>query len=57
MILFLGLTDKDQIDVQGDIAYDIVEFITKAWLDVIYSYHYHFIFDSVFLWLLPLFIL
>ena len=36
----LGPTDKDQIDVQGGIAYDIVEFITKTGPDVIYSYHY-----------------
>ncbi|XVE97683.1 hypothetical protein REPUB_Repub03eG0040100 [Reevesia pubescens] len=26
-----GPTDKEQIDVQGDIAYDIVEFITETW--------------------------
>ncbi|KAK9273486.1 hypothetical protein L1049_018296 [Liquidambar formosana] len=29
-----GPTDKEQIDVQGDIAYDIVEFITETWPDV-----------------------
>jgi density-regulated protein DRP1 len=29
-----GPTEKDQIDVQGDIAYDIVEFITDTWPDV-----------------------
>ncbi|XP_024979880.1 translation machinery-associated protein 22-like isoform X2 [Cynara cardunculus var. scolymus] len=29
-----GPTEKDQIDVQGDIAYDIVEFITHTWPDV-----------------------
>ncbi|PON46780.1 Density-regulated protein DRP [Parasponia andersonii] len=29
-----GLTEKEQIDVQGDIAYDIVEFITDTWPDV-----------------------
>ncbi|XP_061362782.1 translation machinery-associated protein 22 [Gastrolobium bilobum] len=29
-----GPTEKDQIDVQGDIAYDIVEFITETWPDV-----------------------
>ncbi|XP_071722753.1 translation machinery-associated protein 22-like [Rutidosis leptorrhynchoides] len=29
-----GPTDKDQIDVQGDIAYDIVEFITDTWPSV-----------------------
>ncbi|KAG1335430.1 translation machinery-associated protein 22 [Cocos nucifera] len=29
-----GPTDKEQIDVQGDIAYDIVEFITDTWPDV-----------------------
>ncbi|XP_022731956.1 translation machinery-associated protein 22-like isoform X1 [Durio zibethinus] len=26
-----GPTEKEQIDVQGDIAYDIVEFITETW--------------------------
>ncbi|MBA0604043.1 hypothetical protein Godav_016735 [Gossypium davidsonii] len=30
-----GPTDKEQIDVQGDISYDIVEFITETWADVI----------------------
>ncbi|CAI0448417.1 unnamed protein product [Linum tenue] len=29
-----GPTDKEQIDVQGDIAYDVVEFITDTWPDV-----------------------
>ena len=29
-----GPTEKDQIDVQGDISYDIVEFITETWPDV-----------------------
>ncbi|CAN1120981.1 Translation machinery-associated protein 22 [Linum perenne] len=29
-----GPTEKEQIDVQGDIAYDIVEFITDTWPDV-----------------------
>ncbi|KAM7274455.1 hypothetical protein ACFE04_016321 [Oxalis oulophora] len=29
-----GPTEKDQIDVQGDIAYDIVEFITETWPSV-----------------------
>ncbi|KAK9073704.1 hypothetical protein SSX86_006298 [Deinandra increscens subsp. villosa] len=29
-----GPTEKDQVDVQGDIAYDIVEFITDTWPDV-----------------------
>ncbi|XP_068648106.1 translation machinery-associated protein 22 [Aristolochia californica] len=29
-----GPTDKEQIDVQGDISYDIVEFITCTWPDV-----------------------
>ncbi|KMZ59736.1 putative Density-regulated protein [Zostera marina] len=29
-----GPTDKEQIDVQGDIFYDIVEFITNTWPDV-----------------------
>ncbi|GMI94888.1 hypothetical protein like AT5G11900 [Hibiscus trionum] len=30
-----GPTDKEQIDVQGDISYDIVEFITDTWPDVL----------------------
>ncbi|KAK8523232.1 hypothetical protein V6N13_113182 [Hibiscus sabdariffa] len=30
-----GPTDKEQIDVQGDISYDIVEFITETWPDVL----------------------
>lgn len=29
-----GPTEKEQIDVQGDIAYDIVEFITDTWPDI-----------------------
>ncbi|KAL9254668.1 Translation machinery-associated protein 22-like protein [Drosera capensis] len=29
-----GPTEKEQIDVQGDISYDIVEFITDIWPDV-----------------------
>ncbi|KAK7283403.1 hypothetical protein RIF29_12898 [Crotalaria pallida] len=29
-----GPNEKEQIDVQGDIAYDIVEFITDTWPDV-----------------------
>jgi density-regulated protein DRP1 len=29
-----GPTEKEQIDVQGDISYDIVEFITDTWPDV-----------------------
>ncbi|CAH9104929.1 unnamed protein product [Cuscuta epithymum] len=29
-----GPTEKEQIDVQGDIAYDIVDFITETWQDV-----------------------
>ncbi|KAK7411935.1 hypothetical protein VNO78_03379 [Psophocarpus tetragonolobus] len=29
-----GPTEKEQIDVQGDIAYDVVEFITDTWPDV-----------------------
>lgn len=29
-----GPTEKEQIDVQGDISYDIVEFITDTWRDV-----------------------
>ena len=31
---FQGPTEKEQIDVQGDIIYDIVEFITDTWPDV-----------------------
>ncbi|KAB5514097.1 hypothetical protein DKX38_028003 [Salix brachista] len=30
-----GPTEKEQIDVQGDIAYDIVEFITETWPDLL----------------------
>jgi hypothetical protein len=30
-----GPTEKEQIDVQGDISYDIVDFITDTWPDVI----------------------
>ncbi|OAE28910.1 hypothetical protein AXG93_2369s1040 [Marchantia polymorpha subsp. ruderalis] len=29
-----GPTEKEQIDVQGDIMYDIVEFITETWTNV-----------------------
>lgn len=29
-----GPTEKEQIDVQGDISYDIVEFITETWPEV-----------------------
>lgn len=29
-----GPTEKEQIDVQGDISFDIVEFITDTWPDV-----------------------
>ncbi|KAG6590002.1 hypothetical protein SDJN03_15425, partial [Cucurbita argyrosperma subsp. sororia] len=29
-----GPTEKEQIDVQGDISYDIVDFITETWRDV-----------------------
>ncbi|MQM03228.1 hypothetical protein Taro_036003 [Colocasia esculenta] len=29
-----GPTEKEQIDVQGDIAYDIVEFLTDTWPDI-----------------------
>lgn len=32
--VFQGPTEKEQIDVQGDIIYDIVEFITDTWPDV-----------------------
>lgn len=31
---YQGPTEKEQIDVQGDIAYDIVDFITETWPDV-----------------------
>lgn len=33
--LLQGPTDKEQIDVQGDIAYDIVDYISETWPDVI----------------------
>jgi density-regulated protein DRP1 len=29
-----GPTEKDQIDVQGDIMYDLAEFITETWQNV-----------------------
>ncbi|KAM3347286.1 hypothetical protein ACQJBY_021327 [Aegilops geniculata] len=29
-----GPTEKEQIDVQGDISYDVVDFITATWPDV-----------------------
>ncbi|CDP08268.1 unnamed protein product [Coffea canephora] len=29
-----GPTEKDQIDVQGDIAYDVVDFIRETWAEV-----------------------
>ncbi|KAK5825000.1 hypothetical protein PVK06_019802 [Gossypium arboreum] len=32
-----GPTDKEQIDVQGDISYDIVEYITETWPAVMFS--------------------
>ncbi|KAK8602462.1 hypothetical protein V6N12_052268 [Hibiscus sabdariffa] len=32
-----GPTEKEQIDVQGDISYDIVEYITETWPAVISS--------------------
>ncbi|XP_062028741.1 translation machinery-associated protein 22-like [Rosa rugosa] len=38
-----GPTEKDQIDVQGDIFYDIVEFITDTWPDVSYYTYCPFI--------------
>ena len=33
---FQGPTEKEQIDIQGDIIYDIVEFITRhlAWCSI-----------------------
>lgn len=37
---FQGPTEKEQIDVQGDISYDIVEFITDTWPDVKYLISY-----------------
>lgn len=37
-IVFQGPTEKDQIDVQGDIMYDIVEFITDTWKSVSYIF-------------------
>jgi hypothetical protein len=40
---FQGPTEKEQIDVQGDIAYDIVEFITETWPDVISSSNLFFL--------------
>lgn len=33
-VLVQGPTEKEQIDVQGDIMYDIVEFITDTWKSV-----------------------
>uniref|UniRef100_A0A2P2IJP4 Translation machinery-associated protein 22 n=1 Tax=Rhizophora mucronata TaxID=61149 RepID=A0A2P2IJP4_RHIMU len=33
-----GPTEKEQIDVQGDIAYDIVDFLTETWPEVAYSF-------------------
>lgn len=41
-----GPTEKEQIDVQGDIAYDIVEFITETWPNVIFLVKYFFIVSS-----------
>ena len=29
-----GPTEKEQVDIEGDIAYDIVEFIMETWPDV-----------------------
>jgi hypothetical protein len=29
-----GPTEKEQIDVQGDITYDVVDFITETWPSV-----------------------
>ncbi|KAF5726159.1 hypothetical protein HS088_TW23G00900 [Tripterygium wilfordii] len=53
-----GPTEKDQIDVQGDIAYDVVEFITETWPEVIesssslvllsYASMLHFLYSLVF---------
>lgn len=34
---FQGPTEKEQIDIQGDIIYDIVAFITATWPDVTYN--------------------
>ena len=33
--LIQGPTEKEQIDVQGDICLDIVEFLTESWPAVI----------------------
>lgn len=33
-LCFQGPTEKDQIDVQGDIMYDLAEFITETWQNV-----------------------
>jgi hypothetical protein len=43
-----GPTEKEQIDVQGDISYDIVEFITDTWPDVSYPSSLHFIMVYIF---------
>lgn len=43
MVFSQGPTEKDQIDVQGDIFYDIVEFITATWPDVSYYSYCPFI--------------
>jgi hypothetical protein len=32
------MAEKEQIDVQGDISYDVVEFITDTWPDVFYIF-------------------
>ena len=45
-----GPTEKEQIDVQGDISYDIVEFITDTWPDVSYPSALHFIMFTSFIY-------
>ena len=44
-----GPTEKEQIDVQGDISYDIVEFITDTWPDVSCPSSLHFIMFTFFI--------
>ncbi|KAG6538344.1 hypothetical protein ZIOFF_003459 [Zingiber officinale] len=46
-LLIQGPTEKEQIDVQGDIAYDMVEFITETWQNVIFLVKYFFIVGSM----------
>ena len=46
MISSQGPTEKDQIDVQGDIFFDIVDFITATWPDVRYFTYCPFIWTA-----------